>query len=314
MSNKALLIFSGTSNTKLHVSSGFTVALMKSSDSEDYFLYDSHERDSFGMPTENGSAIMLVFTSIIALKNQIRSLATCLKLDQYEITSIEISKFPPQATSLDGHVSKKRKVIVEYVDKLINHDKTKIPNKQNYCKTLPHSITTDNKLPKGETETDGIPKDKNYNFCPPLKRKGIRKKHTSSSVDPDFILTGMPLNDDTDSTITSTGSLSNSLSLFSQGSNAEIIEKSAYLSESDSVRYGEIHEQQLELKNMKKFHKSFKFTIYQCKICCEAWPLKSTPKIVESYVCSRCSWDKKLPSKFSKENQMVPCKLPPELK
>ena len=58
----------------------------------------------------------------------------------------------------------------------------------------------------------------------------------------------MPLNDDTDSTITSTGSLSNSLSSFSQGSNAEIIEKSAYLSESDTVRYGEIHEQQLELK------------------------------------------------------------------
>ena len=140
------------------------MVLMKSSHSEDYFLYDSHERDSFGMPTENGSAMMLVFTSIIALKNQIRSLATCLKLDQYEITSIEISKFPPQATSLDGHVFKKRKVIVEHVDKLINHDNMKIPNKQNYCKTLPHSITTDNKLPNGETETDGIPKDKNYSF------------------------------------------------------------------------------------------------------------------------------------------------------
>ena len=50
----------------------------------------------------------------------------------------------------------------------------------------------------------------------------------------------------------------------------------------------------------------------QCTVCFEVWPLKSKPKA--SYVCSRCSQDKKSPKKLSVENSLIPSSVPLELK
>ena len=51
----------------------------------------------------------------------------------------------------------------------------------------------------------------------------------------------------------------------------------------------ELYQQKSSRENMKKFHKSLKFQIYQCGVCHEAWPLKTKPKnTVCSYTCSRC--------------------------
>ena len=83
LSNKALLILSG-----------FTVALMKPS-YDKFFLHDSHERDSN------------VFNSLFELENHIRKLSTTLKVDQYEITSTDISKMPHSTISPDGDIVKK---------------------------------------------------------------------------------------------------------------------------------------------------------------------------------------------------------------
>ena len=55
------------------------------------------------------------------------------------------------------------------------------------------------------------------------------------------------------------------------------------------------------------------YSIYQCTICLEAWPLKSKPKSASNYVCSRCARDKQNPKKFSKQNAMIPSSVPPEL-
>ena len=69
------------------------------------------------------------------------------------------------------------------------------------------------------------------------------------------------------------------------------------------------------LQNIDLFHKSNEYLVKQCIICLEAWPLKlsscsvATPK----YRCFRCSRDKKQAQRFSKENNMIPCKVPPEL-
>lgn len=56
-----------------------------------------------------------------------------------------------------------------------------------------------------------------------------------------------------------------------------------------------------------------KFCIYQCTVCHEAWPLKSKPKQIDKYVCSRCSRDKTIPKKFSVQNSMIPSPVPKEL-
>ena len=69
------------------------------------------------------------------------------------------------------------------------------------------------------------------------------------------------------------------------------------------------------LQNIDLFHKSNEYIVKQCIVCLEAWPLKlsscsvATPK----YLCLRCSRDKKQPQRFSKENNMIPSKVPPEL-
>ena len=48
----------------------------------------------------------------------------------------------------------------------------------------------------------------------------------------------------------------------------------------------------LAVKNMMKFHKSQDYTIYRCKICCEAWPQKTKKgngkKVLSNYVCANC--------------------------
>ena len=85
-----------------------------------------------------------------------------------------------------------------------------------------------------------------------------------------------------------------------------------YLSMFDNTSNGGIEEQCLAKANISKFHNSLQFHMIQCTICQVAWPLKSKPK--SSYVCSRCSRDKKSPRKFSVENSMIPSSIPPELK
>ena len=57
--------------------------------------------------------------------------------------------------------------------------------------------------------------------------------------------------------------------------------------------------------------------IVQCNICYEAWPLSVSAKGLKDcqyYVCARCKSDKETPGKFSKENKMVPSKVPDSLK
>ena len=71
----------------------------------------------------------------------------------------------------------------------------------------------------------------------------------------------------------------------------------------------------LASRNVNNFHKSIDYTIYQCKICCGAWPQKSKKrkKTISNYVCTTCLRDKHHPKKFSKENFMIPSSVPEEL-
>lgn len=64
---------------------------------------------------------------------------------------------------------------------------------------------------------------------------------------------------------------------------------------------------------MDMFHKSNIYTIYQCCVCKEAWPIKTKPRIGTQYQCLRCINDKQQPKKFSKENNMIPSLVPSQL-
>ena len=73
------------------------------------------------------------------------------------------------------------------------------------------------------------------------------------------------------------------------------------------------HQQKSSEQNMKIFHKSLKFQIYQCSMCHEAWPLKTKQKRFAQYICSLCVHDKSVPKKFSAEIFMIPSPVPKEL-
>ena len=95
--------------------------------------------------------------------------------------------------------------------------------------------------------------------------------------------------------------------------NADHVSQSKYLTEFDPVKYGPLHDQSWAKCNMQQFHKSVQYTIFQCMVCKEAWPITSKPRSPGSYVCSRCSRDKNTPKKFSNGNSMIPGPIPIEL-
>ena len=95
--------------------------------------------------------------------------------------------------------------------------------------------------------------------------------------------------------------------------NEKVVTQDEYLSQFDVATHGNLHDQSWAKSNMSKFHNATRFIVCQCIICYEAWPLKSKPKCLDKYICSRCSRDKKTPKKFSAENLMKPSPVPPEL-
>ena len=74
-----------------------------------------------------------------------------------------------------------------------------------------------------------------------------------------------------------------------------------------------IHEQTQAKNNIDMFHMSNNYSVYQCSVCFEAWPIKTRPRVANQYRCSRCTNDKEQPKKFSKENNMIPSSVPSQL-
>ena len=67
------------------------------------------------------------------------------------------------------------------------------------------------------------------------------------------------------------------------------VSKEQYLSNFYRENLGPLHEQPWAKENISKFHNLNNYTIYQCITCFEVWPLKSTPKCINNYQCTRCS-------------------------
>ena len=86
-------------------------------------------------------------------------------------------------------------------------------------------------------------------------------------------------------------------------------EKKNYLN-TFNLSNGRICEQSWAKKNIDKFHNSLKFSINQCPICLEVWPVKFARVKLSKEMCLRCKKDKKLPKKISKGNNMIPSAVP----
>ncbi len=72
-----------------------------------------------------------------------------------------------------------------------------------------------------------------------------------------------------------------------------------------------IHKQPSAKKNMNDFQTLInRFSIYQCSVCKEAWPINQKVSAVSSYVCKRCKDDKQKIKKYSNENFMIPGAVP----
>ena len=87
MSQKQVLInaFSDSANAMI-VLDGYITAVIK--DSESFYLFDSHARNSRGMPDENDTAVVLEFSELNELQNHIETLASYLNVSIIDITPV----------------------------------------------------------------------------------------------------------------------------------------------------------------------------------------------------------------------------------
>ena len=77
--------FSDSSNAML-VLDGYVIAVIKKSDF--LYLFDSHARNSMGIPDENGTAVVLKFSELDEIQNHVETLEHCLNVRTFEIASV----------------------------------------------------------------------------------------------------------------------------------------------------------------------------------------------------------------------------------
>jgi len=65
---------------------GYVMAVIKKSDF--LYLFDSHARNSSGIPDENGTAVVLKFSELDEFQNHVETLGRCLNVRIFEIASV----------------------------------------------------------------------------------------------------------------------------------------------------------------------------------------------------------------------------------
>ena len=64
-----------SNNYALIILEGYTMALLKSTQTDCIYLFDSHSRNGFGMPDPNGTAVVMEFANVFMLEQHLYSLA-----------------------------------------------------------------------------------------------------------------------------------------------------------------------------------------------------------------------------------------------
>ena len=105
-----LNVFSNYSCTIL-ILEGYMMALIKQTDI--FYLFDSHARDSSGMPDPNGTAVIMKFANILGLEQYLYSLSMTLHANSFEIVPVQLNKHVCKASEQKSKCVKDR----EYVQK-----------------------------------------------------------------------------------------------------------------------------------------------------------------------------------------------------
>ena len=280
------------------------MALIKQSNF--FYFFDSHARDSSGMPDPYGTAVVMKFANILELEQYLYSLSITLHANLFEIVPVQLSmcKTSEQKSKrLKDHqyVQKKRLSVETEADKQARLKKVSEYNKR-----------------KQSLETDSERQIRLQKLRESIKQKRIEETDSERQIrlQKDSESKKRKRSEETD---TNRQMRLEKDRLHKKQKRAksvlqphrEVLNQEDYLSMFDNTNNGSIAEQCWATTNINKFNKSVQYVISQCTVCQEAWPLKSKPRA--PYMCSRCSRDKKSPKRFSCENSMIPSCVPHEL-
>ena len=280
------------------------MALMKQADF--FYLFDSHARDSNGMPDPNGTAVVMKFANILELEQYLYSLSMTLHANLFEIVPVRLNVCNDAEQKNDcvkdqEYVQKKRLLVENEGDKQARLKKASEYNKRKHLKETDkerqirlQELSESIKQKRSE-ETDN---EKQIRL---QKDSGSKKRKRSEETDSER---QMRLEKDR------LNKKQKRAKKVSQPQH-EILIQQDYLNMFDKTNNGGIEEQCWAKANINKFNKSVQYIVRQCTVCQEAWPLKSKPNT--PYVCLRCSGDKKSPKQFSCQNSMIPSCVPNEL-
>ena len=239
-----------------------------------FYVFDSHARNPSGMPDLNGKAVLLKLENLDLLINYLTLLAIRLNIQFFEVVGVSFN-------SLDVHFQM-------------------FPNIQSREETLPNS-----KIKNQQENIYSLPTDcDKRNSIDDLKRK----KRLQSKCKYAQVKRCNESAEERQKRLKKDRA-SKARNFYSK---QDFVEKcrTDFLCEFQPIN-GRIFSQKWARSNITKFHQSIKFVMTQCSLCFETWPVKYNTKF--NTVCSRCIRDKKIPKKFSKENGMIPSKVPTQL-
>ena len=290
---------------------GYMMALIKQMN--EFFLFDSHARDSSGMPDPNGTAVVMKFTNILELEQYLYSLSIELYTNSFEIVPVQFNIYIASKSKTKGEndreYQKKRRSVETTSEAQIRLQKVRESIKRRQSKETDSERQNrlqkenESKKRKLSEETDSERRNRLQKENESKKRK--RSEETDSErrnrLEKENESKTRKLSEETDSERRNRlekDRLSKKQKRAQRVSQPQPeLSQTDYLNLFDITQNGGIEEQCWAKTNISKFNKSMQYTVIQCTVCQEAWPLKSKPQ--SPYVCSRCSRDKKSPQKFS---------------
>ena len=326
----------------------YMMALVKQRDN--FYLFDSHARDSCGMPDPNGTAVVMKFSNIHELEQYLYSLSIELHTNIFEVVPVQLnickaSKQKTKRVNDHEYQGKIRSVETEAakqvrLNKANEYKKRKQSEETNCERQIRLQKEKESKKRKQSEETDSERQVRLQKERESKKRKRSeeidserqvklqqkkesKKRKQSEETDSER---QVRLQKERESKKRKRSGETDSERqirldkdrLCKKQKQAKVmsqprqdISQQEYLNLFDTTNNGSIEEQCWAKTNISKFHKSVQYIVSHCTVCQEAWPLKSKPR--SPYVCSRCSRDKKSPKKFSCENSMIPSPIPHEL-
>ena len=227
-----------------------------------YKVFDSHSKDIYGIPDPNGKCVLVSINSIENLVTFFQNIVPYQSVTPFEMKgvtveliafeSVEQTATSSQTTNANDCAKRQQK---KHLVETESNKRIRLANAKIYQQAKRSA----------ETESEAEVRSKND------KAYHKRRQTTESESDKQRRL--------------------ETARIYKKRKQAENLEARNFDNQVDylkkfDVRNGGIHEQAWTKFNMEKFSKTIKnFIVAQCTICREAWPVKSSLKRFEKYIC-----------------------------